>query len=643
MRCSNCLYDNRAGVTYCEHCGSPLPVEVPLFNTCQECGFLNPPDEKYCERCGVELEFPSQFTPIQVRRMKTKKRRRTNLERKGFPVFTLLFVIFFGLILVGAMPSSNDLAPMMVHRPPTLVTLEGILEDDAVLVAAEGGFSASALDDAGIARMELYSDGQLAAARNFDGTESSVVFSPVLDALPAGQHAIIIRSINSDGETNHSRIVTVLSSGSGDGLMIDPDPQGLTAPDGLIAEVSEKGDSLAVSWNIPDDFVTSTRIYCRPPGSSGLIQVGEVDSTHSEFVFPVNTPGYWEIYVSFCDGEHREGPLGFADLFVLQPGISEGVSSTQTITTESTLPAPEQLHMAATTADCQLVASALGSVRDALYRSCQAMITRGDRQFLLWQWPPKLTGNTRFTENDLTGFELKMELSDLSGQSLGESFTSLPFAEARGMVRSSYAVDCGVKQTWYLRAVGSGNASAWVYAGTVPAEACDQPLDDSDGCSGQMDYQTAWGPFGGFVPDIAFASACESHDRCYTHTVSGKTKVTCDNEFLADMLDVCADNAAQINPNKCAEIASSYYDSVNLYGRYTYEGSTDLMDCLNAVEPGNCFTGSSPEFLTSIYNRMKTGVFWTKEAVETGAEKIWHGTVWLSSQVWRGIDGLIHR
>ncbi len=210
------------------------------------------------------------------------------------------------------------------------------------------------------------------------------------------------------------------------------------------------------------------------------------------------------------------------------------------------------------------------------------------------------------------------------------------------MERTSYAVDCGVKQTWYLRAVGQGTTSEWVYAGSEPAEVCDQPLTAVNGCSGQMDYQTFLGPYDDFIPDQIFASACDTHDLCYIHSQSGKTKVTCDNEFLADLLEICAGNVESIDPDVCSEVASSYYDSVNLYGRYTYEGSLDMMDCLNAIKPGNCFTGSSPEFAVNIYNRMRTGVLWTREAFETGAEKIWNGTRWMGNVIWSEIDKLFH-
>ncbi len=641
MRCSNCLYDNRSGTTYCEHCGSPLPVEVPLFINCQECGFLNPPDEKYCERCGIEIETTSQFTPVQVRRKKAKKRKKVQVERRGFPIFTFLFLMLIALVIIGAFPTTNQFTPVLQNRSSTLLTLQGVPEDDSVLVAAAGGFSAAARDGAGIQRMELYSDGQLAASQDYDGSSSFVTFTPDLDSLPQGQHDVFVRSTNDYGATTLSTIFPVLSSGVS-GLPLASLVENQAVPTNLAAEISEKNKKIVVSWMLADDSVNAIRVYSRPPFSSGLVRLGDVDASISSFEFPFNSAGFWEVYISFIDFDGQEGPLGYTNLFVLPAGKNGESTIGQSTSGDLRLPAPEELHMAATTADCQLVASEMGSVRDVLYRSCQASVSSGDRQFLLWHWPSKLNTKARITEDDLTGYELKLVLTDQNGQSLGESVTSFPFAEARGMIRRSYDVECSIEQTWYLRAVGPSGTSDWVYAGSLQAKACNQVASSFDGCNGQMDYQTNWGPFGQFVPDEAFAPACDMHDLCYDQANSGKTKVTCDNEFLADMLNICADSTALIDAQTCSDIASGYYDSVNLYGRYSYDGSIDMMDCLNAIEPGNCFTGSSPAFAADIYNRMKMGVFWTGEAIQSGAERIWQGLEWVAGEVWLGINKVIH-
>lgn len=645
MRCSECLYDNRPGTTYCEHCGSPLPVEVPLFLTCQECGFLNPPDEKYCERCGIELETTLQLTPDQVRRKKAKKRRKAKTERKGFPLFTTLFVVLIALIIIGAIPINNQITPVLQYESSTLLTVLGVPDDDSVFVAAQGGFSAAARDTGGILRMELYSDGQLVASKDYDGSSTFVTFTPDLDSLAQGQHDVFIRSTNTNGDTALSAIFPVLSSGvSGvPGVTLaSATHENLEPPTGLTARVSDKGGRIVVSWEPPGESVNAIRVYSRPPFSAGLVPLGDIDGSISSFEFPFNSVGLWEVYVSYLDTAGQEGPLGYATLFILESGIAGKAPEAHQLTGDMHLPEPEKLHMAASLADCQFVASEMGVVRDVLFRSCQSMVSGGDRQFLLWNWPAKVNPKKRFTENDLTGYELKLVLTNQNGQTLGESITALPFAEARGMARSSYDVDCGVEQTWYLRAVGPSGTSDWIYAGSIPREPCGQASPPVDGCSGQMDYQTNWGPFGQFVPDKAFASACDMHDLCYDQASSGKNKVTCDNEFLADMLDICAESIAMIDRQTCSDIATGYYDSVNLYGRYTYDGSINVMDCLNAIEPRNCFTGSSSDVAFNIFDRMKIGVFWTGEAIESGAERIWHGAMWLTGEVWRGIDNVIH-
>ena len=59
MRCSNCNFDNVAGMTTCQVCNSSLKGE-----DCQRCGFENPPDYRYCGECGLSLVEP--YDPAAV-------------------------------------------------------------------------------------------------------------------------------------------------------------------------------------------------------------------------------------------------------------------------------------------------------------------------------------------------------------------------------------------------------------------------------------------------------------------------------------------------------------------------------------------------------------------------------------------------
>jgi hypothetical protein len=735
MKCSTCHFNNRPGVSFCEQCGAPLIGEMDGANN---------------------------LAPVRVH----KKKKITRLGKTLIVLSAIILIFLCGLMVIGIIPSDNELTPVAMDTESSLVTLYGLPESGAALVVEPGGFSAMAQDEMGIDRMELYVDGELMAAQNFDSDTLPVVFSPQLEILPDGEHEIFIQATNANGQTTQSHVVPVISqnpSGQSGSLTIEANPSGLNAPQVLVAELNAQGDRIFVSWNLPEMPINCSRIYSRPPSFSGLILVGEVVGSQTQFDFPIDKTGTWEVYVAYCDANGREGSLastsvtvplpgegatdvvssqmidqillqinfsrenldriyayvrvggaenrymrvptqqgkfllpnpdgGFAvtipgnNLSISQPlqieaeiwGLDAGFQYqngsmtmlnpliqisrfTTTIQPEDmrsgrvefrnndfwgfadlllvkkygsvattsiggppqmTLPAPENLRMATSIADCQKSASALGPVRDKLYYACQSLVLAGSRQFMVWQWPPKRVNGLLATEEDLFGFELKLVLTDAAGLVVGESITAIPFPTARGELRLSQSVACGITQTWYLRAVGPGTISEWVYAGTLPAQDCAEPYPPYNGCGGQMDFVPSWNPFGDFVPDLIFESACNTHDQCYNRAWSGKSKVTCDNEFLADLLQICAENAYLIDPISCSSIASDYYEAVNLFGRFFYEGDIDVMDCLYAVEPSFCFYGTSPEALMNVWNGTKSVAIFTKEAIETGAEKTW--------------------
>src|SRR5215831_7426253 len=49
MRCSQCAFENRDGVRFCEECGGKLE------QTCSSCGAAVPPGRKFCGACGQPL------------------------------------------------------------------------------------------------------------------------------------------------------------------------------------------------------------------------------------------------------------------------------------------------------------------------------------------------------------------------------------------------------------------------------------------------------------------------------------------------------------------------------------------------------------------------------------------------------------
>src|SRR5919201_4240528 len=57
MQCAACGAQNRAGVKFCEECGTRLDA------TCPACGARVPADKKFCGECGARLVDPSASAP----------------------------------------------------------------------------------------------------------------------------------------------------------------------------------------------------------------------------------------------------------------------------------------------------------------------------------------------------------------------------------------------------------------------------------------------------------------------------------------------------------------------------------------------------------------------------------------------------
>ncbi|MEW5958173.1 MAG: AAA family ATPase [Chloroflexota bacterium] len=60
MQCSNCGFDNPAGMKFCGECG------VSLKNLCPHCEFENPPNFKFCGQCGQALTPRPKSEPASV-------------------------------------------------------------------------------------------------------------------------------------------------------------------------------------------------------------------------------------------------------------------------------------------------------------------------------------------------------------------------------------------------------------------------------------------------------------------------------------------------------------------------------------------------------------------------------------------------
>lgn len=301
------------------------------------------------------------------------------------------------------------------------------------------------------------------------------------------------------------------------------------------------------------------------------------------------------------------------------------------------LPPPTHTQIASFIDQCQFVTSTLGLVRDALYPQCVDAVLGQTQQYLLWGWPSKEPGALQATEDDITGFELKLVVTDAQNQVVGENILPIPFPQARSVWRNTYqdlGWDCGVRSTWYLRAVSTDAVSEWVYAGTQPPEPCEKEFQGF-GCGGELKYVLNWVNYDQSEMDKVCAPSNDLF-YCYDRELSGKDKVTCDNEYLEDMLSFCNDISEMSDPVTCVGIAYANYDFLNLWGRFFYKGDMNVLDCTHAYNPGNCLLGHSPEALQNAWNGIKSGYNYGEMALKTGWGKVEDAGGWVGDQVSNG-------
>jgi len=60
MKCSNCQFENREGVKFCEECGAIFEFECPACKT------IIPLGRKFCGECGHKLEATSEKFPKEL-------------------------------------------------------------------------------------------------------------------------------------------------------------------------------------------------------------------------------------------------------------------------------------------------------------------------------------------------------------------------------------------------------------------------------------------------------------------------------------------------------------------------------------------------------------------------------------------------
>lgn len=626
MRCPNCLYDNHEQAEVCERCGEPLHGENRMFNTCKNCGYINEVDAEYCASCDEPMA-PSSFRKSARKALQKKQKRTKNSIRhpsgEGCSSgFFLLILILIALALLGLIQQSSVVKPAAVAETETLLTLQGTSD---LRLSAEGnptGFSALAMDPAGITRMSLYVDGKLVGAKNFDSATQAAYY-PGLNGLKTGEHALFFRSINGNGQATYSQTIIVnLENMDGGSFELASDPLGLPVPADIRINSLNDGKQVSVSWDPTAAEVGGVRVYVRPPRSSGLVHLADVEGDPGQYVFSTDRSGTWEVYLSYLSKGGFESELGFASLSIDVEGIDLGSAPL-------TLPRPSKVHLVVRESDCQKVASQLGGARDVYYEACLANLTDTQHEFLVWNWPVKWQDGALYTYGDVLGFELKLILTNSDGTSLGEKITAIPFSEIHGAFRTSPEVDCGIQRSWYVRAVGAEAYSDWAYAGSVAAGNCEASARETDGCAGQADGVVLSNLPEGFMPDLFFQEACQGLDLCYAEGTIGQPKVGCDNLYRTNLLAICSQNENDVDLAICQEVADDFYKAANLFGSAYYPMAPSFKNCLNADKVAGCFEGNVSAGTRQGVEKVRSATLWLGKTIWTGANRFGAGVLWL--------------
>ncbi|QRN82702.1 zinc ribbon domain-containing protein [Chloroflexota bacterium] len=635
MRCPNCLYENHEQVEICERCGESLRGENKLFNTCPSCGYINETGADFCESCG-EAMSPSGLRKSARKKFAKKQRRarKVRTPRSGGGCSSglfLLILIFIAFFLLGLIQGEATFEPAEVAEPETLLVLRGTSD----LGLAEGSslneFSARAIDPAGVNRLSLYVDGQLVGAQNY-GANNQADYTPGLGSLSAGDHTLFIRSVNAEGKTAYSQVITVhVTAGGGGAFSLPADPKGSGVPTDIRLNNLLDGKRIGVSWETKESDIDSVRIYARPPGSSGLVYLADIDGEATQYDFPVEREGRWEVYLSYLNSEGYEGELGFADLVV-------GVDVAAPEESLKDLPAPIRVGLVVRASDCQQAASQLGAARDEYYAACLSAVNDGQHTFLVWDWPIRWQDGVLYTRSDVLGFELKLVLMDADGTALGERVTAIPFSKIRGAIRTSQEINCGVQRSWYVRAVGPESVSDWSYAGSVAAENCAPEKRIGDGCAGQADAVVMSALPGGFMPDLFFKAACEGLDLCYADGAIGQPKVGCDNLYHSNLLAICAQKEGLVDYGICKKVAEDFYNAANRHGSAYYPMGATLEKCFEADHIAGCFTGNLSAMTNQSGDKVRAATIWVGRAAWTGLSRFGQGVIWVVDRVIEAFD-----
>jgi hypothetical protein len=84
-------------------------------------------------------------------------------------------------------------------------------------------------------------------------------------------------------------------------------------------------------------------------------------------------------------------------------------------------------------------------------------------------------------------------------------------------------------------------------------------------------YFSFWNPFGR-TDRYPFVNACNRHDICYG--TLGSNRAACDQQFLSDLLAICAANGSTaVSRTYCRGLAYTYYGAVAAFGGWAFDAA----------------------------------------------------------------------
>jgi ELWxxDGT repeat protein len=229
-----------------------------------------------------------------------------------------------GQLYFSATDGSSNWEPWVLdatapaNQPPT-VSLASPVEGMTFLTTENISLSATATDDAGIARVEFYTDGALL------GADETAPFT-LSTTLPAGSHSISAKAIDSAGASATSPIVTITVR---EPAVNQPPTVSLTSP--LEGATFLTTDRITITADAKDDSgVVRVEFYA----NGSLLGVDSAAPYSFDATLPAGTHA---ITAKVFDAEEASGTSGIVTITVREPAVNQVPTATLTAPSEGAM------------------------------------------------------------------------------------------------------------------------------------------------------------------------------------------------------------------------------------------------------------------------------------------------------------------